>query len=357
MTDAALSTQAWPAEDTPVLSRLQDVCENRGLGDLALALADLSALVAADLVQVEGEFSGLGAGDDVVMKSAAHLLSLEGKRLRPVCVMLAARAGTGFDERGRDLAVAVELVHSATLLHDDVVDQGTLRRGETTARLLYGNAASVFAGDWLLVEALRRVRRAKVAGLLDSLLETIDAMIVAEALQLDHRGRLMADRDTYFSVIEGKTASLFRWAMCAGARAGGLPEQSARALEDYGRHLGLAFQIVDDVLDLSGEAAETGKALFADLAEGKVTYPLLVGLERDPALLPWLKHAAEVGEVTKDLSARVLESLGRTGALDAASSLAQSHVDRAIERLDVVPSSAAKDALEIVAAAALSRSA
>lgn len=355
MTDAARAAYAAKEQDPAVLSRLLDGCQARGLGDLADALADLSHLVATDLVGVESELAGLGAGEDVVMKSAAHLLSLEGKRLRPVCVMLGARAGAGFDDRAKDLAVAVELVHSATLLHDDVIDLGTMRRGETTARLVYGNAASVFAGDWLLVDALRRVRRARVPGLLDSLLETIDAMIVAEAQQLDHRGRLMADRDVYFSVIQGKTASLFKWAMSAGARVGGLPEPAVQALQDYGENLGLAFQIVDDVLDLSGEADATGKALFTDLAEGKVTYPLLVGLERDPSLLPWLRRAAEVGEVTPELADRVLASLAETGAIEAASALARSYVGHAIERLSAVPPSAARDALEIVAAAAIAR--
>ncbi len=358
MTDGAMLARTIdPPADTQVLSRLQDVCEARGMPELATALSDLAGFVAGDLVDVEMVLTRIGVGDDLVEKSARHLLSLEGKRLRPVCVALAARAGTGFDERARDLAVAVELVHSATLLHDDVVDQGTVRRGEPTARLLYGNAASVFAGDWLLIEALRRVRKAGVDRVLDSLLETIDTMIVAEALQLEHRGRLMADRETYFSVIDGKTASLFRWAMQAGGRAGGLPESACRALEDYGRNLGLAFQIIDDTLDLAGDAAETGKALFIDLAEGKVTYPILIGLERDPSLRPWLERAAKEGRVDADIATRVTEVLKVTGAMEETTALAQSHVDRAIERLTALPPSAARDALEVVARAALSRKA
>ncbi len=358
MTDGAVLAQnIEPPVETQVLNRLQSVCEAKGMQQLAVAISDLAGFVAGDLVEVEMVLTRLGAADDLVQKSARHLLSLEGKRLRPVCVALAARAGTGFDERARELAVAVELVHSATLLHDDVVDQGAVRRGEPTARLLYGNAASVFAGDWLLIEALRRVRKAGVDRVLDGLLETIDTMIVAESLQLEHRGRLMADREVYFSVIDGKTASLFKWAMQAGARAGGLPEPAVRALEDYGRHLGLAFQIVDDTLDLAGDADQTGKALFIDLEEGKVTYPILLALERDPSLRPWLERAANEARVDADIAGRVAETLKKTGAIEETTALATTHVGRAIELLSTLPPSAARDALEVVARAALSRKA
>src|SRR5262249_22155884 len=148
----------------------------------------------------------------------------------PLCVALAARAGNGFGAAARQLAVAVELVHTATLLHDDVVDVGDTRRGAPAARVVYGNAASIFAGDWLLVEALRRVRAAAVPDALDRLLDIIEEMIMAESTQLDRRGVMVADRAAYFRVVEGKTASLFRWALWAGGRAGGLDERACRAL-------------------------------------------------------------------------------------------------------------------------------
>src|SRR5213076_2069185 len=175
-----------------------------------------------DLAACEAGLALVARGTDVVSRSVGHLLDLDGKRLRPLCVALGARAGAGFTGPARELAVAVELVHTATLLHDDVVDLGEKRRGADTARAVYGNAASIFAGDWLLIEALRRVRHAGVRGLLDRLLDVIEEMIIAESVQLEGRRRADLGRAAWMRVAEGKTASLFRWAMLAGGRAGGL---------------------------------------------------------------------------------------------------------------------------------------
>src|SRR5262249_50298820 len=150
---------------------------------------DLADLVNDDMAELEESLSAIHLSPNLAHRAAGHLLDLGGKRLRPVCVALSARVGSGFGRAARDLAVAVELVHHATLLHDDVVDLGDLRRGSPAARVVYGNAASIFAGDWLLVEALRRVRAAGVDETLDSLLDTIDEMVCAEALQLEYRGR------------------------------------------------------------------------------------------------------------------------------------------------------------------------
>ena len=172
----------------------------------------------ADLAAFETELAAIPRGARVVHAAAHHLLDLRGKHLRPLCVALASRFGDGFTDQARALAVAVELVHSATLLHDDVVDVAERRRGEPAACVVYGNAASIFAGDWLLVAALRRIAAAGVDGLLDRMLAVIDEMIVAESIQLERRGNVTGSRDDYFAIVEGKTAALFRWAMVAGAR-------------------------------------------------------------------------------------------------------------------------------------------
>ncbi len=235
-----------PADDTSALiDRLATLCRGRGLERLGDRIAVLGALAGPDLAVVEAALGDLPRGPAVVLRGAAHLLDLGGKRLRPLCVALAARAGRGFSDEARELAVAVELIHSATLLHDDVVDDGDVRRGAATARRLYGNAASIFAGDWLLVEALRRVRQTKIPGVLERLLSVIAEMILAESAQLENRGRLQVDRALYLHIVEGKTAALFRWAMFAGARAGGLDERQCHALEGFGLDLGVAFQAVD----------------------------------------------------------------------------------------------------------------
>lgn len=343
-------------EEADLLERLAGVSATRGPAGLAERLRALGELTRDDLAACEAALDELPRGSTPVLLSAAHLLDLDGKRLRPLCVAVASRLGSGFGHAARELAVAVELVHSATLLHDDVVDVGERRRGAVTARVLYGNAASIFAGDFLLVESLRRVRRAGVPGTLDRLLDVIGEMILAESLQLEARGRANMERAAYFRVVEGKTAALFRWAMDAGGRAGGLSDDECAALEGYGLHLGVAFQATDDLLDFTGSEAALGKNLFADLREGKMTWPLIVALEREPPLSAVVEELlASEGEVAPSRVSRVLASLARTGALDDCRQLARRRARMAIECLSPLPAGAARSALETIAQAAVAR--
>jgi octaprenyl-diphosphate synthase len=236
---------------------------------------------------------------------------------------------------------------------------GDTRRGAPTARAVYGNAASIFAGDWLLIEALRRVERCRLPGVLVDLFETVEVMIFAESLQLEWRGRATTDRSLYFRVVEGKTASLFRWAMRAGGLAGGLAEEERQALADYGGHLGVAFQAVDDLLDLTGDTSSTGKELFADLKEGKMTYPVILALERDPALRPAVEEILAAGseEPVYDAGAvaAVVAALGETGAMKDCLALAREKSAEAIASLERLPDGRARRALATVAEAIVDR--
>jgi len=335
-----------------VLDRLAQVSAARGAPSLGERLASLDRWVRADLVAFEAELEAIPRGTRVVHAAAHHLLDLRGKHLRPLCVALASRFGDGFTEQARGLAVAVELVHSATLLHDDVVDVGERRRGEPTARVVYGNAASIFAGDWLLVAALRRIAAAGVDGVLDRMLAVIDEMIVAESIQLERRGNVAGAREDYFAIVEGKTAALFRWAMIAGARAARLSPAAEAALERFGLHLGVAFQAVDDELDY---ADGTGKDPLADLREGKITYPLVVALEREATLQPRLVALLDEPEPRRDELAAIAATVRATGALTATRALAEDHVERALAVLDELPAGPARDALVTVALASLER--
>ncbi|MCA9580514.1 MAG: polyprenyl synthetase family protein, partial [Myxococcales bacterium] len=215
----------------------------------------------------------------------------------------------------------------------------------------------IFAGDWLLIAALRRVRTSRVPGAVDRLLDVIDTMIIAESLQLEARGRFDTGPDLWLSVVEGKTAALFRWALWAGGKAGKLGDVHAEALEQYGLHLGVAFQAVDDVLDLTGDQVATGKALFTDLREGKMTYPLIVALDRDPDLLPVVQKIATAEEpaVTEPLRVRVLSSLAETGAVRDCLNLAQQRVELAHGAIADLPKGPALDALVTVAETAIHR--
>lgn len=340
-----------------VLDRLAGTSRARGAPSLGERLAGLERWIRDDLAAFEVELAQVPRGGRLVHAAAHHLLDLGGKHLRPLCVALASRFGEGFTPRARSLAVAVELVHSATLLHDDVVDLAERRRGAPAACVVYGNAASIFAGDWLLVAALRRIAAAGVAGLLDEMLAVIDEMIVAESVQLERRGKLTGARADYFAIVEGKTAALFRWAMVAGARAAGLPASAEGALERYGLHLGVAFQAVDDELDYQDRPDATGKDPLADLREGKVTFPLVVALEREPALHGELERllADEATEIPRDQLAAVAARIRGTGALAATRALAEEHVRRALGVLEELPAGPARDALATVALASLER--
>ena len=340
------------------VARLGIVCRERGPHDVATRLRDLSDWIADDMIGFEVELARLVRGGSVVQRSAHHLLDLGGKHLRPVCVALAAKLGSGFGSAACDLAVAVELMHNATLLHDDVIDLGERRRGESAARLVYGNAASVLAGDWLLVEALKRIRHSGHQGLLGRALETLDEMIAAEAIQLENRGRINLDRDDYFQVVDGKTAAIFRWAMLAGATAGGLPQSQCAALERYGTHLGAAFQLVDDLLDVAGDPRVTGKTAFNDLHEGKMTYPLLLALERDVSIRRLVGRILRMP--TKEplplrLRARVHRKLLTTGSIRDCRAMAHRRTDDAIACLESLPDGPGRTALATLAAIPVER--
>ncbi|NOY92665.1 MAG: polyprenyl synthetase family protein [Deltaproteobacteria bacterium] len=355
---APATTRAPRVKETDVLGSLTKVCEAHGLGEMSRQLVSIGELVRWDMAAIEGSLSGLPLRADVVGQSAGHLVDLGGKRLRPMCVALAARLGSGFGPAAHELAVSVELVHCATLLHDDVVDMGDTRRGAPAARVVYGNAASIFAGDWLLVEALRRVASAGVPEALTLLLDIIDEMIRGEAVQLESRGRLDLPASTYFEIVEAKTAALFRWAMVAGGRAGQLSASHLNALERYGRHLGVAFQLVDDLLDYEGQDHVTGKQPFADLREGKMTYPLILALERDASLRPLLEQVVTLGAdavLEPTVGAGLLEAMQRTGAAEESRGLARERCAQAVACLDALDDSPAKDALITVAHATVHR--
>lgn len=342
------------------LNQLREVCVTRELPHLAGEIDRLGAELEVDLLRLEGALAEAPRGSGPVEHSAKHLLALGGKRLRPLLVLLSARLGPVHQRpvnNARELATAVEMVHGATLLHDDVVDLGETRRGAPASRMLYGNAASIFAGDWLLVEALRRVRLTNTPVVLDRLLAVIEEMILAESIQLARRGRIESDREAYFRIVEGKTASLFAFAAWAGATAGGANAQEVAAAEKYGRHLGIAFQAIDDVLDLAGVASAVKKTLFADLREGKMTYPLIVALERDESgeLRKMLEEIAAGRDEDIDRQ-KISALLEKTGAIRATQELAQHHARAAKEALAVLEPRAERALLEVVVMAAVERS-
>lgn len=301
-------------------------------------LTALRELTGDALARLDAALPSLtDGGPGVAAQAARHLLGAGGKRVRPLLVVLSRRAcGTEAvpsPETEQALAQAAELVHAATLLHDDVLDDGRMRRGLPAARVLWGNAASVLGGDFLLVRALELTCGARIAGTLDELLATIGKMIDGEALQLAHRGRANLDAAGYHAVVDGKTASLFAWCGRAGARLAGAPDAHVAALGDYGMHLGRAFQIVDDVLDVEGDPHALGKSVLCDLREGKLTLPILLALDGDDPLRRRLQAAHDLEETPPSLAAELVEKVARTEAAPRARAAAQRETRLALDAL------------------------
>ena len=329
-----------------------------GMEELTAKLLEIQAWLADDLMSLESDIAeGAPEGADLAAQAAAHLRCQPGKRVRPLCVVLAAKSGgQSMNQAVRDLAVASELVHTATLLHDDVLDEGDSRRGAKAARVVYGNSASVLGGDYLLIDSLRRVQRTGYMDLLSSLMTVVDLMVKAEALQLERRETFVPDRNAYHRIIYGKTAAVFRWGLRAGATVGGLSHSAIDAFGRYGVMIGLAFQIVDDILDLAGDPALTGKAGLTDVREGKLTWPLILACERDVKIEKRLREiAATGGPIPLDEAVALRKMILATDCLVDTRLRARQLADQALSALELVPSGRAQQALATVVETVVNR--
>ncbi|MDX2054101.1 MAG: polyprenyl synthetase family protein [Polyangiaceae bacterium] len=313
-------------------------------GRLQERLADAQSFLGQELIGLEAELAkALIGGPEPAVSAAAHLISRGGKRVRPLALLLSAACFGKIPSVARDLGVVAELVHSATLLHDDVVDEGQERRGAPAARRIWGNGMSVLAGDLLLVTALERTSQVAPDAMAD-LVGTLRCLVEGEVVQLKGRTELDVSEATYDLILRKKTASLFAWATRTGARLGGANEALQARLGQFGELLGIAFQLVDDALDYSGE--NTGKTLFADLTEGKLTLPLVLAVARRPALIQPLSeiHAGDARRVA-EVSRAVIES----GACDEVRERAKRHTEQAVAQLVGIAPSPARTLLEQVA--------
>ncbi len=312
----------------------------------ARRIADAHAIVGDDLAWVEAELARAAQnGATPGTLASAHLLGAGGKRVRPLAVLLAAACFGEVTHAARAMAVVSELVHAATLLHDDVIDDSDERRGRPASRRVWGNAVSVLAGDLLLTHALERTMDAAPA-LLPDLVATLRRLVDGEIVQLRGRTHVDLAELTYFAVVRDKTASLFSFAARAGARVAGSSDEQARALGDYGAHLGIAFQLVDDALDYAGDKSAMGKSLFGDLREGKVTLPLVRAIAARPSLVADVESARDGDDVA---AARLLAAVLESTACEEVRALARAESDRAIAALSAVPACSARDLLACVA--------
>jgi len=307
----------------------------------------IHSLFKEDMAAVENDLSGLvRSGESPATDSAAHLLEGGGKRVRPLTVILSAACFPGPARAVRDVAVVAELVHLSTLLHDDVIDEGMERRGRCTSRLKWGNAVSVLAGDMLLTQALERTATAAPPSVLADLFLTLRRLVDGEVLQLSGRSRLDVREEMYFRVVRDKTGSLFEWAARSGAVCAGASPEQAHALAEFGAQVGLAFQLIDDVLDYSGDPKIAGKALLADLMEGKLTLPLIRALAVDPSIQADV-DALRSGD--RRAASRVADAVRASGVCEGVRALAREASLRALSPLELLPTSPARDLLAAIA--------
>ena len=290
----------------------------------------------------------------LVSQVSRYIIAAGGKRLRPALLLLMCGALGFTGEQRFNMAAVVEFIHTATLLHDDVVDESTLRRGRATANEAFGNPASVLVGDFLYSRAFQMMVDAGDMRIMQTLAEATNVIAEGEVLQLMNMHDASLSEDGYLLVIRSKTAKLFE----ASARLAALLAKSSPVIEEscarYGQALGTAFQVIDDLLDYDGNAQEMGKNLGDDLREGKVTLPLIIAMQRAaPSERHIIEQAIETGGIEQ--MPQIVDIVQRTGALTATRSAAAAEAQRALDALQNLPQNTYADALRQLASQLLDR--
>ena len=309
-------------------------------------LEAVGSLLSDALPSLEDQVISAVHGPAPLVEAGLHLVEGGGKRVRPLTCLLTTAACGGEPRQAVAIAAAAELIHSATLLHDDVIDEGEERRNRPAARVLWGNLVSVLSGDLLLTRALQLVESANVPGAMHDMLHTLERLVAGEVAQLKARDRDDLGAAGYLEIVQGKTASLFGFACRCGARIAGRADL-IQAAGQFGEQVGVAFQIVDDVLDLTGDPHDVGKRLGADLAEGKTTLPLALALERDRGELAALLPLARKGDA--QAARRVSSHPLVQAACEDARAIALSHSSEALAALELLPEGRPRELLRNLA--------
>lgn len=303
-------------------------------------------LLREDLSAIEREFGRDTVSNvEAITEIGEYLRGGGGKRIRPALLLLSSKL---FDYQGRGaikLGAVVEIIHTATLVHDDIIDEAQTRRGRPAANTQWGNSRCVLAGDWLYMQAFKVAVQERNFRILDTLIELTQQMVEGELLQMEKLGKLIS-LDEYFDLIFRKTACLFSVCMRMGGILGGATPEQEESLAQYGRDLGMAFQIVDDVLDLTASESVLGKPVASDLREGKVTMAIIHALERctprEKKLIETVLRERAFDGVTHT---EILEVLNRYGSLEAASARAMQYAELARNAICSFPASEIKRAL------------
>ena len=320
-----------------------------------MQLEEIRALVTEDLQRVDQTIVQRLASDIVLVNQVSqYIIGAGGKRLRPLSVVLAARACGHQGQKHVPAAAIIEFIHTATLLHDDVVDGSDMRRGRNTANHVFGNEASVLVGDYLYSRSFQMMVELGDLRIQEVMANATNTIAEGEVLQLMNAHDPETTEQRYLEVIYRKTAKLFEAGAQVAAIVSGSPREIEQSMVDYGRHLGTAFQLVDDALDYKATAEELGKNLGDDLAEGKPTLPVIYALAHAPAAeAAKLREAIETGGIDDlDQITRLIET---SGGLEYTARMARREKELAVEALGRLPASKYRDALVILADFAVAR--
>jgi octaprenyl-diphosphate synthase len=318
-------------------------------------LTSIQSLVKADLVKIDSLIDQcLHSEIPLIPQLAKHLIHSGGKRLRPLIVLLSARAFSYQGAAHLPLAATLELIHTATLLHDDVIDASKLRRGKKTANALWGNSASILVGDFLYSRAFQLMLHVDNHRVLKSLAEATNTLSQAEVLQLINCHNPDLAEVQCLKIIEGKTATLFSIAASQAAILAKRSEIEITAIANYGLHLGIAFQLIDDMLDYAGATTRIGKTKGDDLAEGKLTLPLIYALQQANKKQVQLIRKA-ISQGNRKYFYPIVRIIKSTHALQDTYTLAKSYVTKAINALEIIPTSNYRQALAMLAEFVIAR--
>ncbi len=320
-------------------------------------IKNIQALTQNDMTAVNDLiYSQISSDVALINQLGIYIVNAGGKRMRPMLTVLAARA---FDYQGEEhisIAAIIEFIHTATLLHDDVVDESNMRRGRETANALFGNSASVLVGDFLYTRSFQMMTKLGNMKIMDILSDATNIVAEGEVLQLMNCNDPDTTEESYFEVIYCKTAKLFEAATRLAAVIAGQNEIIEKAMQEYGKYLGTAFQLVDDIMDYTADAKSMGKNVGDDLAEGKPTLPLLYAMEHGNEQQRQLIRDAIEHCNGMDHLDEILAIMKKTGSLVYTQRKAEQEADKAINALHVLPESEHKQALIALAHIAANRS-
>lgn len=316
----------------------------------------IQALTADDMVKVnETIHAQLNSEVSLINQLGFYIVSGGGKRLRPLLALLSAKV-LGYQGKDHITAAAfVEFIHTATLLHDDVVDESDMRRGKETANAAFGNAASVLVGDYIYTRSFQMMTSLGSLKILKLMSDAVNVIAEGEVQQLMNCNDPNTTEENYMQVIYSKTARLFEAATQIGALLVDAPKETEKALQNYGKYLGTAFQLIDDVMDYTSDGKEMGKNVGDDLAEGKPTLPLLYAMRNGtPEQAIMIRNAIEHSNGMDKLDA-IMDAMHQTGSLEYTTQRAEEEADKAIAELAIIPDSQYKEALVTLAHMAVNR--